>query len=262
MAAGIDLGIAGRVALVCGSSGGLGNACAVALAESGAHVFLNGRSEEALKRAASELRERTGAQVEAVVGDVTRPEGQQRILKACPHPDILVNNAEGPPTGNFREWSRETWLDAVESNMVAPILLIKSVLDKMIERQWGRIINITSSAVKAPLPLLGLSNGARSGLTGFIAGLAREVAVDGVTINNLLPGRIETNRLRSYVGKVAADKNISLAEAAHQLAAANPMKRFGRPEEFGAFCAFLASKQASYITGQNILIDGGEFPGS
>lgn len=257
----LDLGLAGRTALVCGSSAGLGFACAKALAQAGATVVLNGRTQESLESAAKELRDATGYIPTYVVADVTTSQGRTLALEACPSPDILVNNAAGPPAGDFRDFDESAWQEAVRISMVSPIMLIRGVLDGMIERRWGRIINITSSAVKAPLPLLGLSNGARSGLTGFIAGLAREVAAEGVTINNLLPGRMQTGRLDSYIGRVAHSRGVSFAEAASQMSASNPMKRFGEPDELGAFCAFLCSQQAGYVTGQNLLIDGGEYAG-
>jgi 3-oxoacyl-[acyl-carrier protein] reductase len=261
MATGIDLGIAGRVALVCGSSAGLGRGCARALASAGALVVLNGRSEDRLLEAQSAIERESGTKLRYVVGDVTTPEGRHAAIAACPNPDILVNNAAGPTPGDFRNFDEASWHEAVSISMIAPIMLMRAVIDGMIERRWGRIINITSSAVKAPLPLLGLSNGARSGLTGFVAGLAREVAPHGVTINNLLPGRFATDRLQNYIRKVAEHDGIGVQAAAEKMVRANPMGRFGAPDEFGAFCAFLASQQAAYMTGQNILLDGGEYPG-
>jgi 3-oxoacyl-[acyl-carrier protein] reductase len=258
---GIDLGLRGRLALICGSSAGLGLACAEALAAAGADVVMNGRTESRLAAAARSVAARTEAHVTWVVADVTTADGRQQLLTECPSPDVLVNNAAGPPPGDFREFDEADWAQALEATMVAPIMLIKAVIDGMATRRWGRIINITSSAVKAPLPLLGLSNGARSGLTGFVAGLAREIADQGVTINNLLPGRMETDRLRGYVQAIAEANDISVEAARAELIATNPMKRFGRPDELGVFCAFLASVPGAYITGQNFLIDGGEFPG-
>jgi 3-oxoacyl-[acyl-carrier protein] reductase len=262
MARGIDLGIDGRVALVCGSSAGLGRACAEALGASGAELVLNGRDEARLRQAAADVAQSTGTKVRYVAADVATPEGRERILGVCPSPDILVNNGAGPPTGDFREFDETAWQEAVRVSMVGPIMMIRGVIDAMIARQWGRIINITSSVVKAPLPLLGLSNGARSGLTGFVRGLAREVADKGVTINNLLPGPMETQPLRNYVARIAARREISFEQAKAEMTREIPVKRFGQPEELGAFCAFLASRQAAYITGQNILLDGGQFPGS
>jgi 3-oxoacyl-[acyl-carrier protein] reductase len=261
MAQGIDFGIADRTAIVCGSSKGLGRACARALAQAGAEVVLNGRSQASLTEAADELSQISGRRVRAVVADVSTAQGREDLLAACQQPDILINNAAGPPPGNFEEWDEAAWLSALRANMVAPILMAKAVLGPMRARKWGRIINITSSAVKAPLPLLGLSNGARSGLTGFIAGLAREVAADGVTINNLLPGSFDTDRLRSYAVSIAKSKAIDADQAWQGLADANPAGRIGRPDEFGMTCAFLASEHAGYINGQSILLDGGAYPG-
>jgi 3-oxoacyl-[acyl-carrier protein] reductase len=256
-----ELGIEGRRALVCGSSAGLGRGCATALARGGADVVINGRNENSLRQASQEIAALTGRPVTYVVGDVTTTEGRHQVLANCPAPDILITNAAGPPPGEFFNFTEHDWQEAARVSMISPIMMMKSVLDGMIERRWGRIINITSSAVKAPLPLLHLSNGARSGLTGLVAGLAREVAVHGVTINNLLPGRFETDRLKNYIAKIAERDKVSAAQAAERMSAANPMKRFGTTEEFGAIAAFLASAHAAYITAQNILVDGGEYPG-
>ena len=258
----MDLGIRGKSAIVCGASKGLGRGCAAALARDGVNLVINARGREALEATAEEIRRNCGVKVTSVACDVTAPEGRAQVLAACPNPDILVNNAGGPPPGDFREWDREAWLKAIDANMLTPIELIKATVDGMIARRFGRIVNITSGAVKAPIADLGLSNGARSGLTGFIAGLAREVADKGVTINNLLPGRFETGRLKTYVGKIAAQRGVSYDQAAHDMSAANPTRRFGRPEEFGAMCAFIASSHAAYLNGQNILLDGGEYPGT
>jgi 3-oxoacyl-[acyl-carrier protein] reductase len=257
----MDLGIAGRTALVCGSSAGLGRACATALAAAGVHVYVNGRTAEALYVAAREIAIETGGEVRAVVADVVTAAGRAALLDACPAPDILVNNAAGPKPGDFREWDEAAWGDALSANMVAPIMLLRAVVGPMMERRWGRIINITSAAVKAPLPMLGLSNGARSGLTGFVAGVAREVAGHGVTINNLLPGHFATDRLRSYVGVLAQKQGITLDQAMGRIEAGIPAGRIGDPAEFGKACAFLASVHAAYITGQNLLLDGGAYPG-
>ena len=257
----MDLGIKGRKAIICASSKGLGKACAMTLAADGVHVFINGRNEEALEATAKEIREKTGAEVTAVACDVTTPEGREKILAACPDPDILVNNAGGPPTGNFRDWDRDTWIKALDSNMLTQIELIKAVVDGMIDRKFGRIINITSGAVKAPINVLGLSNGARAGLTGFVAGVARTTVKDNVTLNNLLPGPFETDRIATVIAGDAKAKGISEEEARAARMAANPAKRFGRPEEFGAACGWLCSANAGYVTGQNILLDGGNFPG-
>ncbi len=258
----LDYGIAGRKALICGSSQGLGRACAFALAQVGVEVTLNGRNPETLARAADELAGMLGRPVAHVVADVTTREGRDILLEACPEPDIVVTNAAGPPPGHFTDWDEADWQAALAANMVAPIMLIRAVIGPMRQRGWGRIVNITSGAVKAPIALLGLSNGARSGLTGFVAGLAREVARDGVTINNLLPGHFATDRLRGLAEATAASRGVTADQAWDAMAAANPTGRLGRPEEFGATCAFLASRQAAYINGQNILLDGGAYPGT
>jgi 3-oxoacyl-[acyl-carrier protein] reductase len=261
MQPGLDFGIAGRTAIVCGSSKGLGRACAVALARVGVDVVVNGRNQDAVEKTALEIERLVGRKPRIVAADVTTPAGREALLAACPEPDILINNAGGPPPGDFRNFGDREWQDALNANMLTPIALIRATIDAMARRKWGRIINITSGAVKAPLPILGLSNGARAGLTGFVAGLAREVAGSGITINNILPGHFDTERLRSYATALAAKQGTSFDTVWANLAAANPSKRFGRPEEFGAVCAFLASEHAAYITGQNLLLDGGAFPG-
>jgi len=257
----MDLGIAGRRAIVCGSSKGLGLACATALADAGVEVVLNARSPEPLAAAAQTLATRVGRPVASVAADVTQAEGRERLLAACPEPDILVTNAAGPPPGRFEDWDEAAWHAAVQANMVAPLQLIRAVIAPMRSRGWGRILNITSAAVKAPLPMLGLSTGARSGLTGAVASLAREAARDGVTINNLLPGHFDTDRLASVLASQAERQGIGATEARARVEAANPAGRVGRPEEFGALCAFLASQHAGYINGQNLLLDGGAYPG-
>lgn len=258
---GLDLGLSGRTALVCGSSAGLGRACAAALARAGATVVLNGRNEARLATSAAQLSNDTGVQVSYICADVTSQSGRKTLLTECANPDILVNNADGPPMGDFRDLDEDAWAAALETAMISPIMMIKGVIDGMIDRRWGRIVNITSSTAKAPLPMLALSNGARSGLTGFVAGLAREVAAYGVTINNLLPGRMLTDRLQEYIQALAGSRGVRPDAIEAELLAPNPMGRFGDPSELGAFCAFLGSEQASYITGQNLLIDGGEYPG-
>ena len=259
----MDLGIAGKWALVCAASKGLGKGCAQALAGEGVHVVITARGEQALQATAAELRAaHPGVQVRAVAGDITTPEGRAAALAACPQVDILVNNAGGPPPGDFRDWTREDWIKAVDANMLTPIELIKATIDGMIGRKFGRIINITSGAVKMPIPELGLSNGARTGLTGFVAGLSRQVAQHNVTINGLLPGPFDTDRLRGNMEFNAKKLGTTAADLAKQRANANPSKRFGTIEEFGATCAFLASVHAGYITGQNVLMDGGAFPGT
>lgn len=258
----MDLGIAGRKALVCAASKGLGKACAFALAREGVEVVILARTRATLDAAAAEIRAKTGAKVTAVAGDITTEAGRAAALAACPNPDILVNNAGGPPPGDFREWGPEEWFKALNNNMVTPILLIKATVDGMIARKWGRIVNITSGAVKAPISNLGLSNGARTGLTGFIAGLARQTVKHNVTVNNLLPGSFDTDRLRDNVRFQAQKLGQSFEERYAQLKADNPAGRIGDPAEFGEACAYLCSAQAGYITGQNILLDGGAYHGT
>jgi 3-oxoacyl-[acyl-carrier protein] reductase len=258
----MDLGIAGRRALVCAASKGLGRGCAQALADAGALVTIVARTEAELRQSAEEIGARAGRPVDWVAADLATAAGRSAVLERCPDPDILVNNAGGPPPGNFRDWDRDVWIRALDANMLAPIAMIKATVDAMIARRFGRIVNITSAAVKAPIEVLGLSNGARSGLTGFVAGVAREVARHNVTINNLLPGPFETDRLRKlYAGRAAAlgQSAASVLQAGRD---ANPAGRFGTPEEFGAACAFLCSVHAGYIVGQNLLLDGGAFPGT
>jgi 3-oxoacyl-[acyl-carrier protein] reductase len=257
----VDLGIRGRTAIVCAASKGLGKACAMALAREGVALVITARGKEALERTAEEIRSETGASVTAVVGDIATEQGRMAAIEACPAPDILVNNAGGPPPGDFRQWGQGDWLAALEANMLAPIALIRSVLDGMIDRRFGRIVNITSGAVKAPISHLGLSNGARAGLTGFIAGLARQTAEHNVTINNLLPGAFATQRLSATYEKVAEDQKITIEKAQAGRLKTIPAARFGQPSEFGDACAFLCAAQSGYITGQNLLIDGGAYPG-
>lgn len=257
----MDLGIRGRTAIVCAASKGLGKACAMALAREGVALVITARGEEALERTAEEIRSETGASVTAVAGDIATEQGRRAAIEACPVPDILINNAGGPPTGDFRQWERDDWLAALEANMLAPIALIRAVLDGMIGRRFGRIVNITSGAVKAPIGHLGLSNGARAGLTGFVAGLARQTAGHNVTINNVLPGAFATERLSATYEKVAKDQAISVQEAQAGRLRTIPAARFGQPVEFGDACAFLCAAQSGYITGQNLLIDGGAYPG-
>lgn len=258
----MDLGIAGRTAIVCASSKGLGKGCALALAEEGVNLVLNARGSAALEETATQIRTKTGVKVSIVPADVTTPAGRGALLAACPDPDILVNNAGGPPMGDFRDWHRDDWIKAIDGNMLAPIELMKSVIDGMIERRFGRIINITSSAVKAPIPSLGLSNGARSGLTGFVAGLARQVARHNVTINNLLPGSFDTDRLRSGAETTAKQAGHTTEAVLAEWKKGEATGRFGTPAEFGAACAFLCSARASYLNGQNVLLDGGTYPGT
>jgi len=257
----MDFGLRGRTAIVCAASLGLGKACALALGGEGVDLVIAARRPEPLAAAATEIRSKTGAKVTAVESDVTTEDGRRRLLDACPCPDILVNNAGGPPAGDFRKFDRDDWIKAIDANMLAPIELIKATIDGMIGRRFGRVVNITSHAVKAPIGFLGLSNGARAGLTGFVAGLSRSVAEHNVTINNLLPGTFDTDRLKANLEALAKGSGREIGAVTEEILAANPTRRFGRPEEFGAACAFLCSAQASYITGQNLLIDGGAFPG-
>ena len=258
----MDLEIRGRRALVSAASKGLGKACAVALAREGVDLVIVARGPGPLEQAAAEIRTATGAQVVTVAADIATEGGRAAALGACPDPDILVTNAGGPPPGDFRQWSREDWLKAIDANMLTPIALIRATIDGMIERRFGRIVNITSSAVKMPIPTLGLSNGARAGLTGFVAGLARQVAHANVTINNLLPGPFATDRLKDNF-RFQADKARTSFEAEwSRRQSENPARRFGDPEEFGALCAFVCGAKAGYITGQNLLIDGGAYPGT
>jgi 3-oxoacyl-[acyl-carrier protein] reductase len=259
----VDLGIKGRRAIVCASSKGLGRACAMALANEGVDVTLTARGAEALKKTADEIRKAyPTVTVTEVAGDITTPAGREAALKACPDPDILINNAGGPPPGDFRNWTRDDWIKAIDANMLTPIELIKATVDGMMARKWGRIVNITSAAVKSPYPTLGLSNGARAGLTGFVAGLAREVAKHNVTVNNLLPGSHQTDRLTKLMEADAKARRVSLNQVLDEAREEEASRRFGTPEEFGAVCAFLCSQHAGYVVGQNILVDGGTYPGT
>jgi len=258
----MDLGIKGKTALVCAASKGLGKGCALALAGDGVNLVITARGKDALEATAEEIRKKYNVKVIAIAGDITTAEGRAAALAACPSPDILVNNAGGPPPGDFRSWSREDWIKALDANMLAPIELIKATVDGMIARKFGRIVNITSGAVKMPIPELGLSNGARTGLTGFVAGIARQTVAHNVTINGLLPGPFDTDRLRGNFIFNAKKLGKTVEELARARAEANPAKRFGTIEEFGAACAFLCSAHAGFITGQNLLMDGGAFPGT
>jgi len=259
----MNLGIEGKWALVCASSKGLGKGCAAALAAEGVNLVVTARGAEGLEATAAELRALGRGEVRAVAGDITTEAGRAAALAACPQVDILVNNAGGPPPGDFRQWDREAWVKAIDANMLTPIELIKATVDKMAERGWGRVVNITSSSVKAPIDVLGLSNGARSGLTGFVAGLARTgLAARGVTINGLLPGVFDTDRIRTVSAATAAREGKTLEQVAEARQRAIPARRYGTPQEFGAICAFLCSVHAAYITGQNVLADGGAYPGT
>lgn len=257
----MDLGLMGRTAIVCGGSAGLGRGIATALAREGVSVLIAARDPQRLQRAASEIAAETRGRVQSVQADITTEEGRSALLAACAQPDILINNAGGPPPGDFRSWSREDWIKALDANMLSAILLIKATIDGMIERRFGRIVNVTSHMVKQPVGLLGLSNGARSGLTGFAGGLARDVARYNVTVNNLLPGQFDTDRLRSNHQKFSAARNVDYEKFRADSRDQIPAKRFGDPMEFGAVCAFLCSVHSGYVTGQNILLDGGQYPG-
>ncbi|CAM4038025.1 SDR family oxidoreductase [Bordetella tumulicola] len=262
----MDLGISGKTALVGGASKGLGYGCALALVRAGVNVVIVARGADALNLAQQQLlQERSNSEsfVKAVAVDITTPQGREAVFAERGDYDIVVTNAGGPPPGDFRDWDRDQWIKAVDANMLTPIELIKATVDGMAQRGFGRIVNITSSSVKAPIDVLGLSNGARSGLSGFVAGVARSgIAAHGVTINNLLPGAFETDRLKSTMAASAAKtgKDVDALRAARL--AGIPAKRFGQAEEFGAICAFLCSVQAGYMTGQNVLADGGAYPGT
>jgi 3-oxoacyl-[acyl-carrier protein] reductase len=258
----MDLGLTGKTAIVCAASKGLGKATAMSLAREGVAVTICARTPETLDAAAQEIRDTTGSAVTPVACDITSESGRAAVLAACPSPDILVNNAGGPPPGDFRDWEREDWIKALDANMLTAIFLIKATVDGMIERRFGRIVNITSSAVKAPIDILGLSNGARAGLTGFVAGIARKTVAHNVTINNVLPGPFDTDRLRANFIRTAQESGRSVEEVMAERAKGNPAGRFGDPAEFGELCAFVCSAQAGYITGQNFLIDGGGYPGT
>ncbi len=258
----MDLGIRGKTALVCAASKGLGRACAMSLAREGVDVTIMARGREALEKTAEDIRKASGVKVTALVADITTPEGRAAVLAACPQPDILVNNAGGPPPGDFRNWSREDWIKAVDANMLTPIELIKATVDGMIARKFGRIVNITSNSVKAPIEELGLSNAARSGLTGFVAGLARKTVRHNVTINNILPGQFMTDRLKTRLTVNAKEAGVTLEQYLDKRSQVIPAGRFGDPNEFGELCAYVCSVQAAFITGQNFLIDGGTYPGT
>ena len=260
----MDLGLTGKWALVCAASKGLGKGCAQALVNEGVNVVITARGDEALQATATELRALERGEVRTVSGDITTPQGRALALAACPQVDILINNAGGPPPGDFREWDRDAWIKALDANMLTPIELIRATVDKMAERKFGRVINITSGAVKAPIDILGLSNGARTGLTGFVAGLARQgrLASANVTINNMLPGPFDTDRLRNTMVGLAKASGQSVEQVLEQRRKMNPMQRYGTAAEFGAVCAFLCSVHAGYMTGQNVLLDGGAFPGT
>ena len=253
----MDLGIKGKRALVCASSKGLGRGCAEALAAAGCDLVLNARGAEALEQTAEALRRDHGVDVTPVAADITSESGRDRVLAVAGSPDILITNAGGPPPGLWSDWDREDFIAALDANMLTPIALMKACLPAMMDRGWGRVVNITSQSVRAPIPALGLSNAARTGLTGYVAGTARQVAAQGVTINNLLPGIHATDRANALDGPVAEREGISIEEARARRAATIPVRRYGTSEEFGAACAFLCSVHAGFIVGQNLLADGG-----
>ena len=258
----MDLGIKGRRAIVCASSKGLGLASAQQLAREGVDLVMIARGQEALEAAAQSIRDESGVKVTTVAADITTPEGRAKVLAVCPDPDILVTNAGGPKPGDFREWSREDWISAVDANMLTPIEMIRATVDKMIARKFGRIVNITSASVKMPIEILGLSNGARAGLTGFVSGLARQTVAHNVTINNLLPGPFATDRLLQTAERLARDSGKNIEQVMTARKAAVPAGRFGEPDEFGQACAFLCGAKSGFISGQNLVMDGGIYPGT
>ncbi|MDE0589277.1 SDR family oxidoreductase [Halocynthiibacter sp. C4] len=253
----MDMGISGKRALVCASSKGLGRGCAEALAAEGVNLVLNARTEGPLEKTAQELRDKYGVDVVAIAADITSEEGRNKVLAEAADVDILVTNAGGPPPGMWSDWEREDFIKAIDANMLTPIALMKALLPKMIEKGWGRVVNITSQSVKSPIAVLGLSNSARAGLTGYVAGTSRQVAPHGVVINNLLPGIHATDRAASLDQGVADAQGISVEEAAAQRAETLPTRRYGTAEEFGATCAFMCSQYAGNMIGQNVLLDGG-----
>ncbi|HEY6992310.1 MAG TPA: SDR family oxidoreductase [Xanthobacteraceae bacterium] len=258
----MDLGIRGRKALLSGASRGLGKACAFALAQEGVELTIVARKRDVLEKTGAEIAAMTSVEVTTIAGDITTAEGRSAALAACPEPDILLNNADGPLPGDFRDWSRDDWIAALDAMMLSPIEMMRLTVDGMMARGFGRVINIVSRSVKSPQLELGLSNGARSGLVGFVAGLARQTVGRNVTINNLLPGIFDSDAQRAHVGGMLASTGKSFEELWRERAAANPAKRYGRPPELGAYCAFLCSEHAGFITGQNLLIDGGSYPGT
>ncbi|SNS25413.1 SDR family oxidoreductase [Tropicimonas sediminicola] len=258
----MDLGIAGKRALLTGASRGMGRACAEALAREGCEITICARSAGPLEETAEAIRRATGATVHTVAADVTTEEGRASIIAACPDPDILLNNAGGKAPGDFRDWDRDEWISAVELMMIPPILMMRATVDGMMERGWGRIVNIVSRSVKIPQLELGLSNGARSGLVGFTAGLARQTIARGVTVNNLLPGIVDSDAQREHIEGMLTGDGPSFDEVWSARAKANPAGRYGRPEEIGAWFAFICSQHSGFVTGQNLLIDGGSYPGT
>jgi 3-oxoacyl-[acyl-carrier protein] reductase len=258
----MELGIRGRKALLSGASRGLGRACAFALAQEGVDVTVVARKRDALEKTAAEIAAATGVKVTTVAGDITTAQGRSAALAGCPEPDILLNSADGPLPGDFRDWSRDDWIAALDAMMLSPIEMMRLTVDGMMARGFGRIVNIVSRSVKIPQMELGLSNGARSGLVGFVAGLARQTVSRNVTINNLLPGIFDSGAQRTHIAEMLASSGKSFDEIWRARAEANPARRYGRPAELGAYCAFLCSEHAGFITGQNLLIDGGSYPGT
>jgi 3-oxoacyl-[acyl-carrier protein] reductase len=258
----MDLGIRGRKALLSGASRGLGKACAFALAREGVDITIVARTRDVLEQAGAEIAQATGVQVTTVAGDITTQAGRSAALAACPAPDILLNNADGPKPGDFRDWSRDDWIAALDGMMLAPIEMMRLTVDGMMARGFGRIINIVSRSVKIPQHELGLSNGARSGLVGFVGGIARQTVARNVTINNLLPGIFDSDAQRVHIRGMLDETGKSFDDIWRERAAANPAKRYGNPAELGAYCAFLCSDHAGFITGQNLLVDGGSYPGT
>jgi 3-oxoacyl-[acyl-carrier protein] reductase len=258
----VDLGIRGRTAIVCGASRGLGRACAAALGREGVTLTIVARGATGLTTAALEIAGETGVTVTPVAADITTPQGRAAVLAACPAPDILINNADGRLPGDFRTWTREDWIDALDTMMLCHIEMMRLVVDGMMARGFGRIVNIVSRSVKIPQIELGLSNGARSGLVGFVAGLARETVARNVTVNNLLPGIFDSNAQREHVAAMVDESGKTFEELWRARAVGNPARRFGRPEELGDYCAFLCGANAGFITGQNLLVDGGSYPGT
>jgi len=257
----VDLGIRGRKALLSGASRGLGKACALALAHEGVDVTIVARTRDVLEKTGAEIAQATGVKVTTVAGDITTPQGRSAALAACPQPDILLNNADGPLPGDFRAWSRDDWIAALDAMMLSPIEMMRLTVDGMMARGFGRVLNIVSRSVKIPQIELGLSNGARSGLVGFVAGLARQTVGRNVTINNLLPGIFDSDAQRAHV-RALVEPGKSFEELWRARGEANPARRYGKPAELGAYCAFLCSEHAGFITGQNLLIDGGSYPGT
>ncbi|HUC49455.1 MAG TPA: SDR family oxidoreductase [Xanthobacteraceae bacterium] len=258
----MNLGIAGKNALLCGASRGLGKACALALAQEGVNITIVARTPDVLERAGAEIAQATGVTVKTVAGDITTSEGRNGAVAACPEPDILINNADGPLPGDFRDWSRDDWIAALDAMMLGPIEMMRLTVDGMMARGFGRIINIVSRSVKIPQIELGLSNGARSGLVGFAGGLARQTVERNVTINNILPGIFDSDAQRRHIEGMLVPGGKTFDDVWRARAAANPAKRYGRPSELGAYCAFLCSEHAGFVTGQNVLIDGGSYPGT